>query len=369
MKKIQYNLIILACLFSVSLHAQDSFEKSFYVHAENSGSGLALFNHKIFKKKEVISTAREGTSDAKIVFTKGSSWENSSRSAYIDGFVESKLPTFVFPVGGNKKFKPVKVYQAENVKVAYITNDSSFDLAMDNTDFQLLHSSEYWVVQGDNPTHLTFSWDNEQVNLLSTNDLNQFTILGFKDSKWEVIPSAIDVQVLDMSSSEAVLLNEVSNSNKGSITTASPVIPGNYLAFNLGIVSEDFNARDADLRKDDAKGAFTKVKSIHFPFRESDVTRYSTNLLIKFVNELTNKQVRIKLVGHTDAFGSSEFNHSLGEKRAHAVKQMLVGLGVNLIDLEIISKGKEEAKYDCKQLDCTSRETIEDRRVDIYMQN
>jgi peptidoglycan-associated lipoprotein len=47
------------------------------------------------------------------------------------------------------------------------------------------------------------------------------------------------------------------------------------------------------------------------------------------------------LEGHCDERGTVEYNLSLGEKRAKAVKDYLVGLGISADRLSIISYGKE----------------------------
>ncbi len=45
--------------------------------------------------------------------------------------------------------------------------------------------------------------------------------------------------------------------------------------------------------------------------------------------------------GHADERGTSEYNLALGEKRAQAVKDYLVGLGVSASRLSTISYGEE----------------------------
>src|SRR5262245_22366642 len=50
----------------------------------------------------------------------------------------------------------------------------------------------------------------------------------------------------------------------------------------------------------------------------------------------------VNIEGHADARGSSEYNLALGSRRADAVKQYLVELGIPTGRLAVVSKGKEQ---------------------------
>ena len=54
----------------------------------------------------------------------------------------------------------------------------------------------------------------------------------------------------------------------------------------------------------------------------------------------TSTQVTVE--GHCDSRGSSEYNLALGSRRANAVKEYLVSLGVPAGRLTVVSKGKEQ---------------------------
>ena len=52
--------------------------------------------------------------------------------------------------------------------------------------------------------------------------------------------------------------------------------------------------------------------------------------------------VRLTIEGHCDSRGSSEYNLALGDRRANAVKDYLVSLGVAADRVTVVSKGKEQ---------------------------
>lgn len=111
---------------------------------------------------------------------------------------------------------------------------------------------------------------------------------------------------------------------------------------------------------------YTLYKQIYFPFNEYKITEYSKNLLILVSKKLKNSKQHIKLVGHTDSFGSAKQNEKLGMLRASEIKKFLQANGIKKIDITL-SKGESEQVLDCS--DCTSRETLKNRRVQIFVSN
>ncbi len=55
------------------------------------------------------------------------------------------------------------------------------------------------------------------------------------------------------------------------------------------------------------------------------------------------KAETVRVVGYTDESGDAEYNKMLGERRAEAVKGMLVAMGVPAENIMVESKGEEEA--------------------------
>jgi peptidoglycan-associated lipoprotein len=74
-----------------------------------------------------------------------------------------------------------------------------------------------------------------------------------------------------------------------------------------------------------------------------------------------NRSAKMTLQGHTDERGSPEYNIALGQKRADAVKRMLVLLGATEMQVETVSFGKEKPKNAGHDEAAWS----ENRRVDI----
>ena len=74
-----------------------------------------------------------------------------------------------------------------------------------------------------------------------------------------------------------------------------------------------------------------------------------------------NKTVRITLQGNTDERGSREYNIALGQKRAEAVKRVLVLMGAQDVVIETVSYGKEKPKREGHD----EAAWAENRRVDI----
>jgi peptidoglycan-associated lipoprotein len=50
---------------------------------------------------------------------------------------------------------------------------------------------------------------------------------------------------------------------------------------------------------------------------------------------------RIRVEGHCDERGTNEYNLSLGEERAAAVRDYLVGLGIDASRIATVSRGEE----------------------------
>ncbi len=103
-------------------------------------------------------------------------------------------------------------------------------------------------------------------------------------------------------------------------------------------------------------------RSIYFDFDEfviKDQYRPIIEAHAKYLQ--ANRGARATLQGHTDERGTREYNIALGQKRADAVKKLMVLLGAQEIQIETVSFGKEKPRREGH--DETS--WTENRRVDI----
>jgi peptidoglycan-associated lipoprotein len=103
-------------------------------------------------------------------------------------------------------------------------------------------------------------------------------------------------------------------------------------------------------------------RSIYFDFDEAAIKDQYRPIIEAHAKYLqVNKDARVTLQGHTDERGTREYNIALGQRRADAVKKMMVLLGAQEIQIETVSFGKEKPRREGH--DETS--WAENRRVDI----
>jgi peptidoglycan-associated lipoprotein len=86
-----------------------------------------------------------------------------------------------------------------------------------------------------------------------------------------------------------------------------------------------------------------EVQDAYFDFNKADIRADARTALAKTAEFLRNyPQVRATIEGHCDERGSTEYNLALGDRRAAAVKQYLVSLGISADRLSTVSFGKEK---------------------------
>ena len=81
---------------------------------------------------------------------------------------------------------------------------------------------------------------------------------------------------------------------------------------------------------------------IYFEFDSSEVRAADQDIVSRHAMQLgDNPNTRVRLEGHADERGSREYNIGLGERRAQAVRQMLMIQGVSAAQISTVSFGEE----------------------------
>jgi peptidoglycan-associated lipoprotein len=102
--------------------------------------------------------------------------------------------------------------------------------------------------------------------------------------------------------------------------------------------------RDANGAIDDGNTIRGLLQPVYFDFNLSNLKageRPKVQAAKEYLDK--NPQYRILFEGHCDWRGTSEYNLSLGDRRANAAKKYLISLGVPADKIETLSKGSEEA--------------------------
>ncbi|MDD3650807.1 peptidoglycan-associated lipoprotein Pal [Immundisolibacter sp.] len=103
-------------------------------------------------------------------------------------------------------------------------------------------------------------------------------------------------------------------------------------------------------------------RKIYFGLDRYDVTEEYRGLVEAHAGYLrSNPNAAVTLEGHTDERGSREYNIALGERRANAVRDLLVALGASVSQITTVSYGEEKPAADCHDESCWSQ----NRRVEI----
>jgi peptidoglycan-associated lipoprotein len=84
------------------------------------------------------------------------------------------------------------------------------------------------------------------------------------------------------------------------------------------------------------------IKVVYFDFDSAQVRpEFNDGIEAQAQALMADRTRRIKLEGHTDERGGSEYNLALGQQRAESVRRSLAVLGVSESQMEAVSYGKE----------------------------
>jgi peptidoglycan-associated lipoprotein len=85
------------------------------------------------------------------------------------------------------------------------------------------------------------------------------------------------------------------------------------------------------------------LKPVYFAYDSIVLTEAARAILQKNVEYLKNRpSVKVMVEGHADSRGTNEYNLALTDRRAAAVKDYLVSLGVSADRVSTVAKGEEQ---------------------------
>lgn len=149
-----------------------------------------------------------------------------------------------------------------------------------------------------------------------------------KKSFSSVVISAVAVMGLALGACQSK--KKVEDSAKGSEVTAEQQAP------QIENTPMSFDAAGSD------SGKIEGLHTVHFDYDKSNLSAEAKKTIQQNAQWMKSHSGKVQIEGHCDARGSIEYNLSLGERRAKAVKSYMTSLGVAGDRLPIISYGKEK---------------------------
>lgn len=97
----------------------------------------------------------------------------------------------------------------------------------------------------------------------------------------------------------------------------------------------------ADFNKSGQAGSGGRFEDIYFAYDSADLDGAGTEAVRANADLLRGESGRAEIEGHCDDRGTAEYNLALGARRAKAIRDALVALGVKSSRLSTVSYGEE----------------------------
>jgi OOP family OmpA-OmpF porin len=111
-----------------------------------------------------------------------------------------------------------------------------------------------------------------------------------------------------------------------------------------------------------AVGQGLVLEGVSFKTGSAELTPESITVLARVANSLTkNPDVIIEVRGHTDAQGATEANRDLSQRRAIAVREVLIQMGVPSTHITAVGFGEDQPIAD----NATAEGRAKNRRVEL----
>jgi len=95
----------------------------------------------------------------------------------------------------------------------------------------------------------------------------------------------------------------------------------------------------------DPANILSQKRTIYFDYDQDTIKdEYKATVEAHAKYLQSNRQLKVILQGNTDERGTREYNIALGQRRADAVKKLMILLGASEIQIETVSFGKEKPR-------------------------
>lgn len=123
----------------------------------------------------------------------------------------------------------------------------------------------------------------------------------------------------------------------------------------------DSSIRSAGFDDEEADSSTADALIIYFEYDKSEVSPQYADLLAAHARRLARDSgQQLRLEGHADERGSREYNIGLGERRAQAVRRLLLIQGASSAQISTVSYGEERpAAYGSTESDYEKNRRVE----------
>lgn len=126
--------------------------------------------------------------------------------------------------------------------------------------------------------------------------------------------------------------------------TADAKLGGQYASVNA---AEDLTKKAVE------KG---HLYTIYFDFDKYSIRETDMDFLTKNAKWLgVNPRIKVRIEGHADERGETDYNLALGDKRARSIKKYLSDMGIQTERLDVVSYGEEKPAVDGHDEDAWSK--------------
>jgi len=190
------------------------------------------------------------------------------------------------------------------------------------------------------------------------------------------LPLTVNLEILNLGNSKT--LHNIDSRSDGSFLLTLPT--GEQYAYTAEKEGYLFHSENFDLRENTTAGVYDLKIELHPIEKEESVILknifFETNSFVlkntsdpeihKLYELLkANASMEIQLIGHTDYVGDDNYNLTLSQNRANAVKEKLVAKGIAAQRISAIGRGETEAISDNE----TEDGRAQNRRVEMRILN